>query len=228
MQAHKPFVLDALKEYLSRLELKDFDTDFYIESIQASNHRHVPIMGLAISGGGSTSAFTGTGALRALDARLEASITQRTGGLLQSLTYTSGLSGGAWPVTSFAVNNFPTADEIVDIWRPEISRLDVDDSTQYAANSSDIFLQLSEKAEAGFNISVADYLGRAWAYEFVPGANGGLGSTFSSIAKLEKFLNHQMPYPIIQLGAITAADQEIMGLRVPEATDPIVSYPKIP
>ncbi|KAL9614306.1 MAG: hypothetical protein Q9167_001189 [Letrouitia subvulpina] len=221
VQAHKPFVLDALKGYLSRLELKDFDVDYYVKAVQASNYSHVPVMGLAISGGGSTSAFTGTGALRALDARLEASITQRTGGLLQSLTYTSGLSGGAWPVTSFAVNNFPTADEIVDIWRPEISRVDVGDSTQNGANSSDIFLQISEKAEAGFSIGVADYLGRAWAYEFVPGANGGLSSTFSSIANLENFLNHQMPYPIIQLGAISNSDKEILGLKLPYANDPI-------
>jgi lysophospholipase len=62
----------------------------------------VPILGLAISGGGYVSEFTGTGALRALDARLESARQQRTGDLLQSLTYMSGLSGGSFPSLSFA------------------------------------------------------------------------------------------------------------------------------
>jgi lysophospholipase len=106
-------------------------------------------MGPAISGGGWASAYTGTAAMRALDSRLEAAVKQRTGGLLQCITYMSGLSGGGFPTVSFAVDNFPTADEIVDIWQPAINRFGVNTTTEYAASITDMFEDIHAKVEAG-------------------------------------------------------------------------------
>ncbi|KAI9813255.1 MAG: hypothetical protein M1827_004197 [Pycnora praestabilis] len=217
VQARKRVVTCALNEYLEQLNMEDFDVTEYICQLHQSNYSYVPTLGLAISGGGWASAFTGTGALRALDSRLQAANEQRTGGLLQSMTYFSGLSGGSFPPMSFSVNNFPTADEIVDIWRPEISRTSyTGNTTQYAANATSLFEDVLAKAEAGFEVGAADYFGRAWSYEFVTGdPDGGVAVTFSSVVNQSKFIDHQMPFPIIHGLQIQPDDQEYFGLQVP-------------
>ena len=185
----KKVVTEALEGYLLRLQLEDFNVCEYIGRLHASNYSLVPTMGLAISGGGVNSAFTGTGALRAFDARLDAAVQQGTGGLLQSMTYMSGLSGGSWPTMSFAVHNFPTADEI----------------------------------EAGFNASVADYFGRAWGYEYIAGSPGGINGTFSGVANLSNFVQHQMPLPIILLNEMADDAVEYFGVQIPFANATTVS-----
>ena len=221
--ARKRVVLDALESYLTPLNIQGFNVTEYVQLMQGSDYRNVPTMGLAISGGGWASGLTGTGMLRALDSRLPAAVEQRTGGLLQSLTYMSGQSGGSLPITSFAVNNFPTADEIILQWRPDIDRLtDTTNSTPYAATDTSMFDDVGDKAEAGFNVSVTDFLGRALSYEFVPGPQGGLNVTFSSIVNQSNFINHQMPFPLLQAAAVEQGDVEFFGLEVPFANTTIV------
>jgi lysophospholipase len=189
------------------------------------NYDGVPIMGLAISGGGWASAYTGTAAMRTLDSRLDAAVKQRTGGLLQCITYMSGLSGGGFPTVSFAVNNFPTADEIVDIWQPAINRFGVNTTTEYAASFTDMFEDIHAKLEAGFPVGTADLFGRAWGYQFTPGYKGGLNVTLSSIVNESNFVNHQMPFPILQTIELTDADVKLFGLEVPFANDTTVDLP---
>ena len=209
-------VLGALESYLSRLKFENFDLHEYVDRLQRANYSHVPIMGLAISGGGYESAYTGTGAMRSLDNRTEGANDQRVGGLLQSLTYTSGLSGGSWPVLSFAAWNFPTADEIVQLWKPEINRLQgVNVSTAHAATPKDIFQDLVAKVEAGFNVSTADFLGRGYSYEFFPGGHGGVNASFSDVTQLNMFRDHQMPFPILQALELIDSDPSILGVQVP-------------
>lgn len=223
MQGRKPVVLAAFEEYLERLGLEDFDVAHYV-NILYSNYTNVPTLGLAISGGGWASAFTGTGALRALDDRLDAATTQRTGGLLQSLTYMAGLSGGSFPTLSFPSNNWPTADEILSDWYPPIDRLTgVTNSTPHAETSTAIFEDLAAKAKAGFNISTDDYFGRAWGNEFLPGPNGGLNLTLSGLVNQSKFIAHQMPFPIVQLNEVTSIDVQYYNLSVPPVNATIVS-----
>ncbi|PWY84769.1 lysophospholipase [Aspergillus heteromorphus CBS 117.55] len=222
VQGRKKVVLGALDGYLARLGLTDFDVPEYISRLNQSGQAHVPILGMAISGGGFASAFTGTGAMRALDDRVDAANEQRTGGLLQSLTYLSGLSGGSWPTMSFSANNFPTAEEIVDIWKPEIDRfLTVENTTAEAATVDDMFEQIVTKDLEGFDIGVGDFMGRGYAYEFVPGASGGLNTTFSSIRNLSKFVSHEMPMPIIHLSEVGTGDPEYDGLYVPRSNGTI-------
>ena len=163
--------------------------------------------------------------MTALDSRVTAANKQRTGGLLQSLTYISGLSGGSWPTMSFAVNDFPSTEDIVDIWQPEIDRLlDQSPTTSAAGNVSTLFRNIAAKAKAGFKVGVPDYLAGATSYEFVTGPQGGLNVTFSSVVDVPKFRSHQMPLPIIHGALITGDDQEYYGLKVPYSNATIVIY----
>jgi hypothetical protein len=59
VQGRKQVVATALGEYLERLKIKHFDVSEYIAHLNDSNFEDVPIMGLAISGGGWASAYTG-------------------------------------------------------------------------------------------------------------------------------------------------------------------------
>lgn len=214
IQSRKAVVLKNFAEYLARLGLEDFNVTAYLKAITQSGQNNVPALVLAISGGGYASAYTGSGAMRALDDRLPASRQQQTGGLLQSLLYSSGLSGGAWPTVSFLANKYPTADEIVKIWRPEIARPSTGNSTVYAANYSSIFKDLSAKFKAGFPVTIADFFGRAWAYEFVPGPHGGVDKTFSSFVDIPAFMNHQAPLPILHMSIIKPTDTNFDGFQM--------------
>ncbi|RDH34733.1 lysophospholipase [Aspergillus welwitschiae] len=220
VEGRKNVILGSLDAYLKRLNLDDFDTDEYISRL--NNTSQTPIMGMAISGGGFGSAYTGTGLIRALDDRLPAANEQRTGGLLQSMTYLSGLSGGSWPAVSFPSYNFPTADEIVDYWKPEIDRFfTVTNTSAEAATGKAIFEQIATKYLAGFEVALSDYLGRGFAYEFIPGQSGGLHTTFSGIRNLSNFINHQMPMPIIHLASVEPEDAEYYDLLVPSSNGTI-------
>lgn len=212
-------VVDALASYLERLGMESFDVSRYIESIREDNYVHAPTIGMAISGGGWASALTGTGAIRALDDRLDAAVQQRTGGLLQSLTYLSGLSGGSWPVLSFTLYDFPTADEIVDLWQPEINRLTAMNDTEYTLSPQTILEDIGAKAKAGFPVSFSDYLGLAYASEFFP----GLDTLVSDIVHKDNYKSHQMPFPIVQFNEIDDDDIEYFGVSVPHTNATIVS-----
>jgi lysophospholipase len=67
--------LESLKSYLGRLNLDDFSLDEYIKKIECDDSK-IPTIGMAISGGGWSSGFTGTGALRAFDDRFAPSVEQ--------------------------------------------------------------------------------------------------------------------------------------------------------
>lgn len=64
--------------------------------------------------------LNGAGALAAWDSRSDGSQTAgNLGGLLQSATYLSGLSGGGWLVGSIYTNNFTSVQDAVNspsIW----------------------------------------------------------------------------------------------------------------
>ena len=196
----------------------------YIAAVKSNDFAHVPIIGFLLSSGGWASAFTGTGALRALDNRLGAANDQKTGGLLQCTTYLSGVSGGSWPVMSLTQYDFPAIDDLVKDWYPNISPLNLQNDTAYTASAKTVFKDLAAKAKAGFPVSIADFLGRAIGYQFIPGANGGLVSTFSDIVFKSKFKSHEMPFPLMQLVEIDPSDPEYFGLKLASFNANIVSY----
>ena len=208
-------VLDALTEYLERLGMEDFDIEQYAQKMRESNHSNVPVLAWATSGGGWASAFTGIGGLRTLDARLPAAVEQKTGGLLQSLTYLAGQSGGNFPTISITMNGFPTVDELVQIWQPQINRFGAANDSQYAESSDSIFLDIEAKAKVGFNVSISDYFARAFGAEFVPGQQLGADTTFSSLLEQDTFKDFAMPMPMGLASEVKTGDTEYFGLRVP-------------
>jgi lysophospholipase len=90
-------VVKSLKTYLPRANITDFNTTAYISQLNASN---APIVGLAISGGGTQSGIGGLGLWQALDERYAPAVAAGTGGLQQCLTYLTGLSGGGFLTVS--------------------------------------------------------------------------------------------------------------------------------
>lgn len=124
---------------------------------------------------------------------------------------------------SFATSNWPTLNEITAQWNTTIDRQTAVNTTQYAADPTDTFLQLVEKLKAGFNVSFADYLGRQVAYEFIPGPMGGINTTFSGVANLTSFIDYEMPFPILQYNEIDTFDPTYFELQFPTPNATIVS-----
>lgn len=105
--------VQALKDVLSRANISDLDTGKYIDNL-TSVGTGLPRVAIAISGGGYRALMNGAGALAAFDNRsTNATETGHLGGLLQSATYLSGLSGGSWLVGSLYVQNFTTVESII-------------------------------------------------------------------------------------------------------------------
>jgi lysophospholipase len=103
--------ITSLLDFLSRVNISGFDATQYIHAQNASN---VPTIGIAVSGGGYRALMNGAGVLAAFDNRTTNSTAKgHLGGLLQSSTYLSGLSGGSWLVGSLYMQNFPPVQDIV-------------------------------------------------------------------------------------------------------------------
>ncbi len=218
----KRVVAGALSNYLSNANLKGFDTNRYISGLNQSNFAAVPGIGLAVSGGGYASAIMGAGVIRALDGREELSSAAGTGGLLQAMSFLSGQSGGSWLVSSYTAAEFPMSNELLDYWQPQLDRFTAKTNGTHAATVESIVLDIAAKAKAGFNVSVADLLGRLNGYEFIKGPRGGLNMTMSGVKDLPKFKNHQMPLPIVQIAEVTDRDPSQLGLLLPTTKTPTV------
>lgn len=72
-----------------------------------------PTVGLAVSGGGFRASLVGAGIFNAFDGRNKTAVKAGTGGILQLASYMTGLSGGAWFVSSLAINSFPTLHDLI-------------------------------------------------------------------------------------------------------------------
>ena len=196
-----------MKELLGRLNISGFDAESYINK-NAQNASALPNMAIALSGGGYRACLNGGGAVQAFDSREANSTTAgHLGGLLQSSTYVSGLSGGGWLVGSIFVNNFSTITGLLDnnvspVWDfgnsifegPSTGSIQVLDSAEYYTT---IEHEVSDKADAGFNTSVTDYWGRALAFQLVNASDGGASYTWSSIKQQDSFANGVSPMPIL-------------------------------
>jgi len=152
--------IDAMGHLLGRLNISNFDTQSYIDK-NADISSNLPKIAIAASGGGYRAMLNGAVAVAAFDSRTENSTGPgQLGGLLQSATYISGLSGGSWLVGSIYINNFTSIQAILvdntsGLWNLEDSIL------RGPATVSDYYTQLidtvSGKTDAGFNDSITDY-----------------------------------------------------------------------
>lgn len=103
-----------IRALLDRIAIPGFNSDRYLSNVE-KDPKALPNIGLAVSGGGYRALQNGAGAIAAWDARSpDANSTGKLGGLLQSATYISGLSGGGWLVGSIYTNNFSSVQGIID------------------------------------------------------------------------------------------------------------------
>ena len=86
-----------MRSYLPRANITGLNVTEYLSAINTTN---APIAALAVSGGGAQSGLGGLGVWQAFDARYSPAVAAGTGGLAQSLTYLSGLSGGGYLTTA--------------------------------------------------------------------------------------------------------------------------------
>jgi lysophospholipase len=162
LRARRPNTTSALRNLFQKLNITDFDTAAYLDNNSESDTA-VPIIGIAASGGGYRAMMGCGGAIAAFDSR---EVNGQLGGLLQSATYFSGLSGGSWLVGSIYLNNYTTITSLRDyvkgssvwdssVWEFEQSIL-VGPST--VSNYYQALLDaVSAKVDAGFEDSITDY-----------------------------------------------------------------------
>lgn len=199
--------IDPMRDLLQRINIPNFDGPAYITSNE-NNRSALPNIGIAMSGGGYRALLNGAGAIAAFDSREEnATSPGHLGGLLQSATYLSGLSGGGWLVGSLFMNNFTTVSQSLNdptqtVWQfdqsifegPEQGSIQLLDTASYFNTIRD---QVNGKRDAGFNRSVTDYWGRALSFQLINATDGGPAYTWSSIAQTDDFMQGDTPFPVL-------------------------------
>lgn len=164
--------MSATRDLIRRLGIPGFDQDSYFKQVDMSR---LPNIGIAVSGGGYRAMLNGAGAIAAFDNRTRGSTNAgQIGGLLQSATYLSGLSGGGWLVSSLYANGFPAIDELLrqggsdSLWQlqnPMWVGPDIDTGNKTFLEK--LLEQVQAKTDAGFDTSVTDIWGRALAYQLL-------------------------------------------------------------
>lgn len=107
--------------------------------------------------------------------------------------------GGAWLLSSFAGNNYPTITSLKNnLWTQafEDSLLVPEfllSAVAYAAITNDVVA----KQDAGFSPTLTDPYGRLLSYQLLQGMDGGVFDTLSGLTSVSNFTSHAVPYPII-------------------------------
>lgn len=233
LQNRRPNTVEPMRDLLGRLNIDGLNINQYIDRHQ-NNVSNLPNIGIAISGGGYRAMLTGAGVLEAFDSRTpNATAAGQLGGLLQSATYLSGLSGGSWLVGSLYTNNFTAVSEIIaqdsttdnsgSLWQfgnsifegPDEGGVQLFDSVGYYAS---LVSDTGDKDDAGFNVTITDYWGRALSYQLVNASNGGPEYTFSSIADQSWFSEGTVPLPLI------VADARAPGQAVVSSNSTVYTF----
>ncbi|KEY64883.1 hypothetical protein S7711_03874 [Stachybotrys chartarum IBT 7711] len=200
VQVRRNETLPHIRDLLARIAIPDFDSDEYLRNGE-TDATAVPNIGIAVSGGGYRAMLNGAGHLAAWDIRSDGSDTSgNLGGLLQSTTYLSGLSGGGWLIGSLYVNNYTSVQDSMSsghIWQLQESILSGPEEYSLRGYYTDVFDSVSDKNDAGYERSITDYWGRMLAYQLVNATNGGPGVTFSSIQDDDEFRSGRAPLPFI-------------------------------
>lgn len=153
-------------EFFDRNTIDNFNAADYIKK-HSDNATALPNVGIAVSGGGYRALMNGAGAIKAFDGRVEhGDYKNHLGGLLQSATYLSGLSGGGWLVGSLYINNDSSVPELQygdkrSVWEFERSILEgpTDGGIELFDSASyykEIYNTIQKKKDAGFEISITD------------------------------------------------------------------------
>ena len=121
------------------------------------------------------------------------------------MTYESGLSGGAWLLSSISANNWPTISSLkTSLWEQGFQNTLLDPNN-FLSSDINIAEDLIDKDEAGFSPTLTDPYGRLLGYQLLSGNDGGVGDTVSGLTGLSGFAGASVPFPIITaLGVDTA------------------------
>ncbi|CAG7963637.1 unnamed protein product [Penicillium nalgiovense] len=207
LEVRRGKTLSAMKDFFGHVKVGDYDVGAYLDK-HSGNSSNLPNIGIAVSGGGWRALMNGAGAVKAFDSRTyNASATGHLGGLLQSATYISGLSGGSWLLGSIYINNFTTVDKLQtheagSVWQfgnsiikgPDAGGIQLLDSAGYYKDLADA---VDGKKKAGFDTTLTDIWGRALSYQMFNASNGGLRYTWSSIADTPEFQDGDYPMPFV-------------------------------
>lgn len=183
-------------EWLQTLNLSSIDIDHYRNGSNSSTGN----VDVAISGGGYRSLLIGAGVIQAIDGRenaTNASLASPVSGFLQGVTYLSGLSGGAWLISSILGNNYTTVSTIQSaLWEAEFEE-GLQTNTAAPGFELQVTADITDKS-LSFDTSINDPWGRLLSYQLLNGSDGGVALTLSGVTQLLDFANYTMPMPIIQ------------------------------
>ncbi|KAL6707762.1 Lysophospholipase 1 [Coniothyrium glycines] len=211
LQKRRPNTIDSMREFLERVNITGLDIGQYIDR-HRDNTSALPNIALAFSGGGYRALLNGAGGLAAFDSRTPGSTGHgQLGGLLQSSTYVSALSGGGWLIGSIYANNFTSVQDIInqgedtDIWQfqnsllegPPQGRVQLLSTADYYANLVNTVESKVESTAGQFNSSITDYYGRGLSFQLINAGDGAPAYTFSSIQDDTSFSNGDAPMPIL-------------------------------
>ena len=211
LKKRRPNTVDPMKEFLSRANIPNFDASAYMEN-HRGNTTALPNIAISFSGGGYRALLNGAGALSAFDSRTRnATSSGHLGGLLQSATYVSALSGGGWMVGSIYANNFTSVQNILDkgegseIWQfqnslfkgPPTGGIQLLSTADYFHNLVSTVSDKVDSPAGTFNSSITDYYGRGLSFQLINASDGAPAYTFSSIQDDQAFSNGEAPMPIL-------------------------------
>ncbi|KAI9833172.1 MAG: hypothetical protein M1819_003795 [Sarea resinae] len=214
-------VISSLRTYLERANITGLDLTSYLGSLNDSN---APIVGLSVSGGGSTSGLGGLGIWQAFDDRYPPAVAAGTGGIVQILSYLTGLSGGGgYTVVPLASNNFSTVADLLTKgnYTANYETGPTGNSTSYFEG---IFEELGSKAEEGFTISTGDVLGRFFSNFLAPEWR------YRDFSNIATFANHSFalglgPMPIVTLvEVINGSSSSYDGVLYPGSNSSILNH----
>ncbi|KAH9814848.1 lysophospholipase [Melampsora americana] len=199
-------------EYLTRVNLTDFDVADFLSSATSSEGSAVagqtlPNIGFAASGGGHRAMLYSASILAAFDGRESDARDSRTGGILQLMNYISGLSGGAWMLGSWAVSDFPDFQSMQNSsWKltGDEKYVKMEIGQEYPAIANDI----KRKKHAGFPVSIVDPFlltilhrtslwGRFVAGKLIDAPNEAQSVLFTSIKETKAYQAREVPFPIL-------------------------------
>jgi len=182
-----PNVKNAWQDYLGRVNVAGFDQNNFLSG-------NLPRVALAASGGGYRAMLNTAGVISAFDARDSDAQSKKTGGILQLSTYFSGLSGGAWFLSSFYDYDLRPVDSLKSKWNLDddlyTPSSGIDTLELYSEWEDDV----SNKEDAGFDTSLVDYWARAISYHLYE--DKGDKMTWSAVVSSSQLAQAQAPFPI--------------------------------